>query len=141
MISFAFYETATGRIISTGIGSELPKDDLYSFGKHVDVVQLDGSVDPGEYYVDLVSGKIERKLPAPFLKDSYQIMADGISSLKIEKLPPSTLVVWPDERVDMVDSGFLELSIDLPGNYTLIIDTVQYLRKEVKVEAIISNES
>jgi len=81
------------------------------------------------------------KTGMPVTVNVLQIAADGIGECVIGNIPSGASVTWPDGQTDEVTDGEVRFSVDLPGTYTLVFEAVEYLRKEVTIEALAPTES
>lgn len=64
------------------------------------------------------------------------ITANGQDESVITGIPAGVSVTWPDGQTDEVTDGEVRFSVDLPGTYTLHFTAVEYLDKEVAIEAV-----
>lgn len=68
------------------------------------------------------------------------ITADGQDEAIITGIPAGVSVTWPDGQTDEITDGEVRFSVDLPGTYTLRFTAVEYLDKEVTIEAVAATE-
>jgi len=87
-----------------------------------------------------VTGRVVEKQPLP-IPEFLQVIADGVDECVIAGIPPGVVVQWPDGQTDEVTDGEVRFSVDLPGTYTLVFEAVEYLRKEITIEAVPATES
>ena len=80
-------------------------------------------------------GEVQEKAEIVTTLDKPEIVADGDDTATISGIPPSAEVVWPDGVVTSGDET-VEFAVDLPGTYTLRFTAVEYLDKEVTIEAV-----
>lgn len=71
----------------------------------------------------------------------FKITADSVDEATISPVPIGTLVRWPDNKITQITDGEVSFSVDLSGIYTLVFEAVEYLRKEVIIEAVPATES
>lgn len=77
---------------------------------------------------------VERQAMA--LTPPAPIAANGQDEAVITGIPAGVSVTWPDGQTDEVTDGEVRFSVDLPGTYRLRFTAVEYLDKEVIIEAV-----
>ncbi len=132
LYNYVVYEPSTGYVIVKGSG-ELRSVDPADFSPTAALLTYGDDLGDDLY---VANGQVLAKQSFAFQKDKLQIIADGLDVLTISNVPVGTTVIWPDGQEDVVNDGEVQLSTDLPGNYTLTFDAVPYLRQEVTIEAV-----
>ena len=84
----------------------------------------------------VVSGSLTAKQPMPFITTNAPLIANGTAEVIISGIPAGVQVQWPDGQTDIVTDGEIRFSVDLAGTYAFRFTAVQYLDKEITVEAI-----
>ena len=97
------------------------------------------NIDIEKSYV--VNGVVFSKTDMVLAIDKTQITADGTDECLVTGIPSGTTIEWPDGQTDEVPDGEVRFAVDLPGTYTLVFEAVEYLRKEVTIEAVPAAES
>lgn len=132
MIQYLVYELATGRINSVyeGHSGPIPHNET------IEAVALGENIQLDQHYFDLSSSQVKMKEIFPFEFSKVTIDADGVDSTILSGLPENSTVIWPDGETTLVDDGEVEFSVDLQGSYTFQIESVEYFKKEITIEAV-----
>jgi len=133
---FAIYEIDTGKIERIYDGD----DGLLPLNLQKGEAALRVLPHVTEANAAVVTGRVVEKQPLP-IPEFLQVIADGVDECVIAGIPPGVVVQWPDGQTDEVTDGEVRFSVDLPGTYTLVFEAVEYLRKEITIEAVPATES
>ena len=116
MKSITYYDTTTGEILYTMIGSDFEiRENMPPRSSYVE-----GKIDHNKYYVS--NGVVADK----------KTMVVNIQGNVIKGLPNPTSVTVEDKVYEVTDGEF-EFTSNLPGPYRLILKSPQYLTREVQL--------
>lgn len=112
-----------GRILRSGVATDEDGALLQIEGPDEYLLLTDEEEVDGDLY-RIVAGEIVERPTLSF--DKTTILADGTDEAVMVGLPIPTTVVFdagtPDERVEVVEDGSLEVRASVPGTYTILIE-------------------
>jgi len=95
---------------------------------------VEGEANDVTQYVDTVTWEVKDKPPLPAVLSKTTLAADGVDSITVSGLPVPCQVVLDKVQYEVPDGEF-EFTVDLPGEYTLSIQVVNYLPFDTTVTA------
>ena len=107
-------------------------------GVDLTVIGLSNEQESHNSYVDMATLTVQAKINFVFTTSpsNFLIIANGNDEAIVSDIPSNTQVEWPDGQTDIVTDGEIRFSVDLAGTYAFRFTAVQYLDKEITVEAI-----
>ncbi len=129
---FIVYETATGRILRSGICGHL---DVVNQAQGGGETAIEGRASDVTEYFDIVEGVIKSRPVIEATMSKTEIVADGVDELVISPLPiPTTVRVQGNEVIVM--DGSLEFSTSLAGPLDFRLDAFPYQDKTLIGRAV-----
>jgi len=129
---YTIYKTDTGRVVKIHIGVE----SGLANNVNADEGHYEGEFDAASTYFP--DGEPVLRPDNPAQLDKTSIVADGVDVATLSGVPVGAVVtlsaVGVLERVT-VDDGVLEITAELPGDYTVSIDTFPAKSKELSFVA------
>jgi hypothetical protein len=87
-----------------------------------------------DIYVE--NGEVFQKMPLTYVQNKPNIRADGVDVLTITGLPNPITVKWPDGLTTEETDGFVSFTLDLAGDYEVVLDAPHYQREVINVSAV-----
>jgi len=130
-MKFTIYDLYTGVVLRSGVA---PGDVLNQVGAGEGGLPM--RVDPAMWYFDLVAEELREKTDLVVTVAPETIPADGDTFTSISGIPNGATVFWPDGQHTVADGEPIEFAVDLPGRHLFFVFSVEYLTKEITIEAI-----
>ena len=99
-------------------------------------MSMEGIADDRTEFVDTYNYyQVAKKLAIPVECSKINLAADGVDEVKITNIPNPGAVIVNGFRSEVVD-GVFEFSVDLPGEYEVVVQAFPYLPAVFEVTAI-----
>jgi hypothetical protein len=131
-MEYIIYNKYTGLISSTG---SCPLHDYNNQSLGMGEEIMEGIANDSTQKINLTTMEVVEKTVLPSSINKTSMLADGADLIVISNLPNPTDVNISGERGYTISDGFIEFTIDTPGEYKIICHSRLYLDVEYTINA------
>lgn len=97
---------------------------------------IEGLADDLTEFVDVYNYyQVAKKLALPVECSKFSLIADGVDEVQVTNIPNPGVVTVDGARFEVTDGAF-EFSVDLPGEYEVVVEAFPYLPAKFEVIAV-----